>query len=181
MRQNVLTCVLVSLSALMVVHAEDAKPTGFRAEFITQLEDVEKKMIGLAQAMPEEKYSWRPGPGVRSIGEVYAHLAVANIGIPVFLGVKPPAGFDRDSEKTVTSKAKIIELLKTSFQSARQTALKVSDTDLDKMVKFFGGKEVTQRSVLLLLATHMHEHMGQSIAYARMNGVVPPWSAGKSE
>ena len=181
MRQNTLTCVLLTLSTALLAHAQSAKPTGFRGEFLTQLEDVETKMVGLAQAMPEEKYSWRPGAGVRSVGEVYVHLAVANIGLPAFLGMKPPAGFDRNAEKTVTSKAKIVELLKTSFESARQAALKVSDADLEKIVKIFGGKEVTERAVLLLMATHMHEHMGQSIAYARTNNVVPPWSASKGE
>src|SRR4051794_29838839 len=105
MRPNALMYVLLSLSSLSMLSAADAaKPTGFRAEFITQLDDVEQKMVSLAEAMPESKYSWRPGEGVRSVGEVYVHLASANYGIPIFLGVKPPAGFDRNAEKTVTAK-----------------------------------------------------------------------------
>ena len=79
------------------------------------------------------------------------------------------------------AKDKILEMLKGSFENARKTAMAVPDADLDKTVKFFGGQMATKRSVLLLMATHMHEHLGQSIAYARMNNVVPPWSAGKSE
>jgi uncharacterized damage-inducible protein DinB len=182
MRKIALTSLLLSLSAIIPVHAQDAaKPAGFRGEFLTQLDDVEKKMVSLAEAMPEEKYSWRPGKGVRSVGEVYVHIATANYGIPIFLGVKPPAGFDRNAEKTVTAKPAILDLLKASFENVRQTALKMTDADLEKQVKFFGGKMVSERSVLLLMATHMHEHMGQSIAYARTNGVVPPWSAGKAE
>src|SRR2546430_17376293 len=103
MRRNALTYLLLSLSALTGLRAADAvKPTGFRAEFLTQLDDVEKKMVSLAEAMPESKYFWRPGEGVRSVGEVYVHLASANYGIPIFLGVKPPAGFDRNADKTVT-------------------------------------------------------------------------------
>ena len=88
--------------------------------------------------MPQEKYSWRPGEGVRSVSEVFVHIAGANFLFPTFIGV--------------------------------------SDADLDKPTKLF-GRSTTTREVLLVMATHMHEHLGQSIAYARVNGVVPPWSA----
>jgi len=182
MRQTALRWVVLSVSALTLVCAEDVpKPTGFRAEFLTQLDDVEKKMVSLAEVMPEDKYSWRPNEGVRSVGQVYVHLASANFGIPFFLGIKPPAGIDRDAENKVMSKKEILDMLKASFENARKTALSIPDSELDKTVKFFGGKMATKRSVLLLMATHMHEHLGQSIAYARMNSVVPPWSTGKSE
>jgi uncharacterized damage-inducible protein DinB len=182
MRQNALPCLLLSLSALTFLHAEDAaKPMGFRAEFLTQLDDVEKKIVSLAVAVPEEKYSWRPNEGVRSVGEVFVHVAFANYGIPAFLGMKPLTRMDREAETKITSKDKIVELLKESFENARKTALGTPDADLDKTVKSLGGKMVTKRSVLLLMATHMHEHLGQAIAYARMNNVIPPWSKGKSE
>ncbi len=182
MRRNALRCLLLSLSAVTFVHAEDApKPVGFRAEFLAQLDDVQKKAVSLANAVPEEKYAWRPTEGVRSVGEVFVHIASANYGIPVFLGMKPPAGLDRDAETKITSKDKVVELLTESFENVRKTALSIPDADLDKTVKFFGGKMATKRAVLLLMATHMHEHLGQAIAYARMNNVIPPLSTGKSE
>jgi uncharacterized damage-inducible protein DinB len=164
-------CVLPALRAAEV-------PAGFRGEFITQLDAIEKKFVGLAQAVPEEKYSWRPGPGVRSIAEVFVHVSLANYQIPGLLGVKPPADAALFSEKHPPSKEKMGELIHASFAHMRTVAMNISDADLDKQVKFFGGQMVSERAALLTIATHMHEHLGQSIAYARTNGVVPPWSAG---
>jgi uncharacterized damage-inducible protein DinB len=150
--------------------------SGFRAEFLKQLEDVGKKIVELAQAVPEEKFSWRPAEGVRSVSEVYIHLAGANFLLPNNAGIKPPAGLDRDMEKNITEKAKVIEILKESFKHVRDAIMETSDADLDKPTKLF-GRETTVRDVFLTIALHQHEHLGQSIAYARMNGVVPPWTA----
>jgi uncharacterized damage-inducible protein DinB len=85
-------------------------------------------------------------------------------------------GVSRDSEKTVTDKATIVELLKKSVENAKAAAASVSDADLNKKVKTFGDREMTERQVLLRMLNHMNEHLGQSIAYARVNGVTPPWS-----
>jgi uncharacterized damage-inducible protein DinB len=153
-----------------------APASGLRAELVKQCIDVEKKLVDLAQAMPQEKYSWRPGEGVRSVSEVYMHVVGANYFFPSFVGVKPPEGLSRDMEKTVTEKAKVVEMLRNSFEHLRQAILSKSDSDLDSPAKLF-GQETTVRDVLLTTVTHMHEHLGQSIAYARMNGVVPPWTA----
>lgn len=156
--------------------AMPAAPTsGFRAEFLRQLDDVEKKLVDLAQATPEEKYTWRPAEGVRSISEVYMHIASANFHLSGLLGVQPPAGAGREMEK-ISDKAKVLEMLKQSFGHVRQAASNTSDADLDKAVKLF-GRQSTYREVLLVIAMHGHEHLGQAIAYARMNGIAPPWSA----
>jgi uncharacterized damage-inducible protein DinB len=176
MRIRQVSLFAVALCALPALRAAEV-PAGFRGDFINQLNDVQKKLVSLAEAVPEEKYSWRPTPGVRSIAEVYVHVSLANYGLAGFLGVKPPAGVDRDAEKHPPSKEKIVELIKTSFDHMRNVAANIPDADLDKQVKFFGGKMTSERAVLFLIANHMHEHLGQSIAYARTNGVVPPWSA----
>ena len=157
--------------------AAPPKP-GFRAEYLYQLDDVQKKITDLAQAVPAEKYTWRPAEGVRSISEVYMHIAGANFLFPSFVGHKSPAGLDRDLEKKVTEKAKVLDVLKQSFDHIRQAVMKTPDADLDKAAKFF-GHETTVRDIFLTAALHMHEHLGQSIAYARMNGVVPPWTAAR--
>jgi uncharacterized damage-inducible protein DinB len=141
------------------------------------LSDVEKKLVALAEATPQEKYAWRPGPGVRSISEVYMHVAFGNYFIPSFLGAKMPEGLTRDTEKTVTEKAKVIEALKKSFDHARKAVEATPDSDLDKKVKVF-GQEPSERMMLIGLVSHGHEHLGQSIAYARTNGIAPPWSEG---
>ncbi|MBI4470888.1 MAG: DinB family protein [Acidobacteria bacterium] len=153
-----------------------APTTGFRAEFLKQLDAVEKKVIDLAQAMPPDKYSWRPAAGVRSVSEVYMHIAGGNWLIVRALGVSLPAGISRDMEK-ISDKAKVVDHLKQSFEHVRQAVLGKSDADLDKPAKLF-GRETTVRDVFFTVGMHIHEHLGQSIAYARSAGVVPPWSAG---
>ena len=153
-----------------------APPAGLRGWALQELTAVENKMVRLAEATPQEKFTWRPGEGVRSISEVYLHVAGGNFGYPTLLGMQPPAGIERRGlEKSTTEKAKVVQLLKQSFDHMRQAAEKTSDADLDKPVKLF-GREASYREVLLQAVTHAHEHLGQSIAYARMNGIVPPWT-----
>lgn len=153
-----------------------APATGFRADFLQLLDEVQEKLVSLAEAVPAEKYGWRPGEGVRSISEVYMHIAGGNYLLPSFIGIPAPDGISRDMEKTVTEKPKVIEALKQSFDHLRQATLKTSDADLDKKANLF-GREASYREVFMIISNHCHEHLGQSIAYARMNGVVPPWSA----
>jgi uncharacterized damage-inducible protein DinB len=146
--------------------------TGFRAEFFANLDEVQEKIIDLAESTPAEKYSWRPGSDVRSISEVYMHIAGANYFLATYLGVPAPKT-DRDLEKTVTKKADVLVELQRSFDHLRAAAMQTKD--LEKKVKMFGNT-TTHRGVLVTALSHLHEHLGQSIAYARMNGVTPPWS-----
>ena len=150
-----------------------------RTEFLNDLKDVEDKVVSLAEAFPQEKYTWRPAEGVRSVSEVFLHLAGGNFGFPSYWNAQPPAGIERKGfEKSTTDKTKVIELLKQSYGYMRQSAESLSDADLAKAVKMF-GQETTVSGVLFFAATHQHEHLGQAIAYARMNGVVPPWTAAR--
>ena len=127
-----------------------APTSGPRAEFLTELKVEEDKFIRLAEATPADKYTWRPAPDVRSIGEVYLHVAAANYGIPKLIGTPPPARYNpKDFDKSTTDKAKIIETLKDSFNHVRQAVIQMPDADLDKQFDWFGGKN-TQRGILLL-------------------------------
>jgi uncharacterized damage-inducible protein DinB len=147
-----------------------------RSEILGQIGEAREKLVALAEAMPAEKYGWRPGEGVRSVGEVFLHVAGGNYFIPTLWGAKPPAGIDmRNMEKDGGDKAKVIDTMKKSFDSVEAAIKAVPAADLEKKVKIF-DHDGTEREVFLLVATHAHEHLGQSIAYARMNGVVPPWS-----
>lgn len=170
--------VVVGVQGIMAQEkAKDASVIkGFRGEFRAQLVDDEKKLVDLAEAIPQEKYGWRPAEGVRSISEVYTHIAETNYMFPTMMGVKMPDDLTRDAEKKITDKKKVVALLRQSFDYVRQVVANTPDTDLDKPAKFF-GEETSVRGILFHLATHMHEHLGQSIAYARVNGVVPPWTA----
>lgn len=152
--------------------AATAKPQGFRAEFLTNLDDVQQKILELAESVPAEKYAWRPAPGVRSISEVYMHIAGGNYFLASFLGLDAPKT-KGDIEKTITKKADVVAELRRSFEHLRNAAN--GSSDLEKPVKMF-GQQTTHRGVLVTTLSHLHEHLGQSVAYARMNGVVPPWS-----
>jgi uncharacterized damage-inducible protein DinB len=157
--------------------APAAPTSGLRAEFLFNIGGVERETVALAEKMPAEKYSWRPGDGVRSVSEVYMHIAGGQFNYAKVLGVPTPVGFDgQNFEKVYTDKAKVVEWLKLSFANVKQAAMNLSDADLDQTVNIF-GREGTKRSVLLRIISHGHEHLGQSIAYARMNGIVPPWTA----
>ena len=169
-----LPLVFAGAAVTLTAQPSPAKVPGFRGLFLKQLDDVQSKIVSLAEAVPQEKYTWRPAEGVRSISEVYTHIASANYFLPNFIGIKPPATFSPAITKE-TDKAKVIDALKGSFEHLRQVALNLSDADLEKPVKLF-GQDTTYEGVLFLIANHMHEHLGQSIAYARTNGVTPPWS-----
>lgn len=171
------TRTLVGLALALASLPAIAAAGQLQTDVVNELTAVEKKIVGLAEATPAEKFAWRPADGVRSVSEVYMHVVGANYMLPTMVGVKPPQGITRDMEKTVTDKVKVIENLKASFAHARKAVEGVPDADLEKKVKFF-GTEKSERELLTILMTHAHEHLGQSIAYARMNGVAPPWSEG---
>lgn len=157
--------------------AATAAPTsGPRAEFLEEIAYYEQRYVSLAEAMPAEKYTWRPGEGVRSIGEVYDHIVAANYGVARALGTAPPAGLDfKAIQALATDKAKTVQALKDSFAHFRQAILALSDADADKPQKMF-GRQTTLRGSFIMITGHFGEHLGQSIAYARTNGLVPPWT-----
>lgn len=164
----------LALSAAAPAAAAEKVP-GIRGELIANLDDAGGKLLQLAEAMPAEKYGWRPAEGVRSVAEVFMHVGTANYTIPTFIGLKAPEGTGFDMEKQVTDKAKVIAFLKASIEHLKKQISDFKDADLEKKAKYF-GMENTHRATFMLLASHEHEHLGQAIAYARMNGVVPPWS-----
>jgi uncharacterized damage-inducible protein DinB len=167
---------IAALVCLAAGAASGQEPKGVHADLLKNLDDTQKKIVSLAEAVPADKYTWRPAEGVRSISEVFMHIAGANYMIPAGLGVPAPSGLKPDMEKTVTDKAKILEHLKQSFEHQRKVL--AGATDLAKPVKLF-GRESTSGATQVLIVTHLHEHLGQAIAYARMNKVTPPWSAGR--
>lgn len=157
--------------------APSAMPTsGLRAEFLEEVAYYEQRYTQLAEAMPADKYRWRPSEGVRSVGEVYAHIVGANYGVARALGTQPPAGIDiKGIMALANDKAKLIQALKDSFAHFRGAVLALSDADADKPQKMF-NRQTTVRGAFMMIDRHWGEHLGQSIAYARMNGVVPPWT-----
>jgi uncharacterized damage-inducible protein DinB len=159
-----------------------SQSTGASASFnvrqgaVAELKEAQQELVSLAQAMPADKYTWRPAEGVRSVAEVYLHVCAGNFGLTAMTGVPAKASFKfQGFEKSTTDKAKIVDLLNECFAFAENGIGSLSDADLSKPVNW--DEYPTVGDIVLHIVAHAHEHLGQSIAYARMNGVVPPWSA----
>jgi uncharacterized damage-inducible protein DinB len=130
----------------------------------------------LAGAIPADKFTWRPGDGARSTAELFLHVSTANYTIPNMMGTPLPAGLDaKGLEKSTTDKTKIIAELNKSFTSAIAAVQGMSNADFAKPETKL-GPEANDGDVVYILVTHAHEHLGQAIAYARVAGVVPPWT-----
>ena len=177
-----LLALALALTAAVAPAFAQAAPAayGFRQRALVELKNVQTEIVSLAQAVPAEKYTWRPMEGVRSVSEVYLHMAAGNFGLTAMAGAAPSPGFKfQGYEKSTTDKAKVIEQLNASFEYARASIEKMSDADLLKPLKF--QDQSTVGDMLVHIVAHDHEHLGQSIAYARMNGVVPPWTAARQQ
>jgi uncharacterized damage-inducible protein DinB len=179
-----LTVIMFALSLILpsgVVFAQEQELTGFRAEFIGQVEFVKGRLMSLAEAVPQEKYNWRPDEGVRSVAEVYLHTVGANYYLIGQAGHEVPKDLaDKLNpqvwDKMTTNKDEIAKTMERAFTDLTATAKKITEEDLEKTVKVFGTMEMSMRNFMISMLNHHHEHLGQSIAYARSNGIVPPWS-----
>ena len=136
---------------------------------------VSAQLIALAEATPPEKFAWRPASGVRSTSEVYMHIALANFYLLSITGVKVPADLNESMEKSVTAKPEVIAWLKRSLEAVKTAHEAETPKDLERKVKI-AYRDATVDGMYLRIIIHANEHMGQLIAYARMTGVVPPWS-----
>lgn len=181
-----IACVLfmASLLATAIPAAAQINPykegtpgvTGYRSEVLAEVIVQADKFTRLAEAIPAEKYTWRPAPDVRSVAEIFLHVSAANYNLYKLVGTPPPASFEvKGFEKSTTEKAKIVATLKDSFDHAKKAITAMPDADLEKSMDWFGGKN-TERGILLFIVRHGAEHLGQSIAYARNVGITPPWT-----
>ena len=150
-------------------------PEGIWQGYDGEWKHVSKQLIDLAEATPEEKFSWRPAPGVRSTSEVYMHIALANFYLLSVTGPKMPAELKREMEKGVTAKADVINWLQRSLTAVKEAHAFITPKDLGRKVHI-ADRDATVDGMYLRLVVHANEHMGQLIAYARMSGVTPPWS-----
>lgn len=156
--------------------------TGVQAEVNALIAIAERKINALAEAMNEEQFAWRPGEGVRSTREVLLHIAGNNYWLPILLGINPPAGVPIgqpyqtvwDYEKMEGREA-VVAALKDSFIHLKASLAAVPDDTMEAPMDIFGTPG-NGRAYLMVISTHLHEHLGQMIAYARMMGVTPPWS-----
>ena len=169
-----------------------ARIPGIRGEFLWELDIVTRQILGIAEALPREKYAWRPDPKARSVSEVFVHVACGNFMLLDIIGVHVPedlfgqisaegkerfhALMRRNDELVaqMREKAAVSALLKRSLQAVADAITNASNDELDRSLYFF-WEQSTVRRVCLRLLVHNHEHMGQMIAYMRANGIAPPW------
>jgi len=170
----------LALSPAEDVAAQDASLV--RAEIARTIEIAGDKMVALAGAMPQEAYAWRPAEGVRSVSEVFMHIAGTNYWFPTLVGGTPPASSGVTGAyntvppmERVTDKEAVVAALEASFEFLVDFVAHAPADRLDDAINMF-GTPTTYRGVLVETTIHLHEHVGQSIAYARANGVTPPWS-----
>ncbi len=183
MRHVLFATALALAAGAVPTLAQEADPNAdWTGAVVADLTRIGDRLVQLAEAIPADRYSWRPAEGVRTISEVYMHVVGANMLLPSGLGAAPPTGvtipenpFDLATawERDVTQKDAVVAKLRESFAYATQAVPTVAD--LGAEVDPFGFK-ASKRTYLLILLTHGHEHLGQSIAYARSIGVTPPWS-----
>lgn len=152
-----------------------ASDNNFREQFNRSFEYA-SRVLELAKAMPAETYSWRPQEEVMSVEEVYTHIAHYNfLYLETQLDIPAPDDLILEDIETITGKDEVVDILERSINHVEESLLQMPDSKLFEATKLY-GRTVNGQAVLLQLVTHKSEHVGQSIAYARMNGIVPPWN-----
>lgn len=160
--------------AVQTIQAQESG-NNFKSQF-NQHFNYASRVLSLAEAMPAETYSWRPEEGVFSVEEVYTHIARYNFYYPEqSLGIPAPDDVDVDNIESITGKEEVLEILERSIEHVKKQIGAMPDSKLQEQTELY-GRTVNGQAVLMQLITHKSEHVGQSIAYARMNGVVPPWN-----
>jgi len=147
-----------------------------KAQALLDLENVQKKFVDLANAVPADKLTWRPAPDARSFAEVFLHAAGERYGILSLMGAEKPAGFDgKTFEESTTDREQIVAELNKSWDFAQKAINGMTNADFAKLLPKL-GPQANAGDVVYILVADAHEHLGQSIAYARTNGITPPWT-----
>ena len=174
MKKLLIVAVFLCLGNVSKLSAQDPLD-GLWQGYDAEWRHVSNHLIALAEATSADKFAWRPAPGVRSTSEVYMHIAMANFYLLSVTGPKMPPDLKQDVEKTITSKPEVIAWLKRSLEAVKQAHLAADPKDMPRKLKV-EGRDATVDGMYLRIIVHANEHMGQLVAYSRMNGIAPPWS-----
>lgn len=183
---------VTSLLAGSVVGSASAPPQGasqsadsdktapsydMKAQTILDLQQMQQKFTSLAKAIPQEKYTWRPGEGARTFAELFLHVSAAGFNFPTLKGTPAAAGFTgKGFEQSTTEKVQVIEWLNKSFAYSIDSVQAMPNAEFAKLLPKL-GPQANAGDVVYLLVVHQHEQLGIAIAYSRTIGVVPPWTA----
>lgn len=169
------TLIALAVAATLAAPSASAQETTIQTALASDVGTLSEKFVGLARVMAG-KYDWRPSQGVRSVGEVLNLILMENRMLAGLLtGTGAPGGGMGGRGNQVTDPAQMQEALRTSYEALKQAVAGLSDSELKASVKLF-GRDTTKQGAALMLLFDQHEHLGQSIAYARSNSIVPPWS-----
>jgi uncharacterized damage-inducible protein DinB len=160
-----------ALAVALMMPLAEAQAAGIQVACGKDAGTLSNKFTGLARAM-SGKYDWKPGQGVRSVVDVFNLIVTENGMLAGVLSSTPNTGA---KTAPITDPEKMQEALKASYVNLQEAIAGLSDNDLQAPVKLF-GRDITKQGALMLILEDQHEHLGQLIAYARINGVVPPWS-----
>jgi len=180
---SILNASAVAMNARTTGNSTDRTAPSYdmKAQALLDLQAVNKKCVDLAEALPSDKLTWRPSANTRSFAEVFLHVAGERYGILSMMGAQPPAGFKaREFEKSTTEKDRIVHDLNQSWDFANKTISSMSNVDFAKLLPKL-GPQANEGDVVYILIADAHEHLGQLIAYARQNGIVPPWTVQKEK
>jgi uncharacterized damage-inducible protein DinB len=179
-KSRVLNVIGITLALAIARPVLAQVPQGVGEGWLGEFDHASRQLLQLAEATPADKFAWRPATGVRSIAEVYLHIGVGNHFLMAQAGAKPAldlATLGKDPEKFTADKAAVIKFLKESLDAVRSA---YQSADRQTRAQLF-KKDVTVGDIFLRILVHNHEHMGQAIGYARMNGIAPPWSPGRDQ
>lgn len=174
---------LVSCAVPLVAQAAPNRESAveYRQQFMKDLDTLQSKFLALAEVIPADKYAWRPGPGVRSFGEVFMHVASEfYVFTPMAFGAERSPVIPRGKDvfknfEANSTKSDVQKHLREGFAYTRATVMAISPDSLVGVRKLF-GRDYSILETGISMTADLHEHLGQLIAYSRMNGIVPPWS-----
>jgi len=169
----VLSLFLILAFSAQTIQAQDSN--NFKEQFLQHF-DRASRVLALAEAMPADLYSWRPDEGVFSVEEVYTHIARYNFYyLEESLGIPAPNDLDVENMEAITGKEEVVDILNHSIEHVKEHIGEMPDSNIQAETVMY-GRTVNGQAVLMQLVTHKSEHVGQAIAYARVNGITPPWS-----
>jgi uncharacterized damage-inducible protein DinB len=185
-RLRVAALAVAMLAPIVAAHAQDpfdAKSAAHvRDRYLADMDTLHKKVLALANAIPADKYSWRPSKDVRTVSEVFMHIAGEwYYFMPMAFAAKPPAGFvPKDTvnglsglEKTRTTKPQVLAELEKAWTHGRN---EIATADVSKLTGTYKPWNITIDDAANVMGGDLHEHLGQLIVYARSIGVKPPWT-----
>ena len=170
---SILAAVFLFVTIGSAVATDPPSQPVFVKDYLKQLDFIEGRLLQLEGAMAQDQMSWSPAEDVRSCAQIYLHVAGANYFLASKMGGEMPEG---EMDESITDKEKIADMMKESYKVVKKFTAEVTEEQLNETVQTPFG-EMSLRYFMTALLNHMHEHLGQGIAYARMNGITPPWSA----